>query len=123
MQVASLALHNISHLSPSLLRPRCNSKEEWQMANDYAPLCMIAVHCADRDLLGMHWHEQYYVDTCLLFGLHLAPFLFNEYAMTIKWIMTHNHQLCQPIHYLDDFCWLPFTNPSATNVTWTHFSR
>ena len=41
---------------------------------------MIPVHRADWDLLGMHWRGQYYVDTCLPFGLRSAPFLFNEYA-------------------------------------------
>ena len=35
-------------------------------------LWMIPVHCADWDLLGMHWWGQYYVDTCLPFGLHAA---------------------------------------------------
>ena len=35
-------------------------------------LWMIPVHCADWDLLGMHWRGQYYVDTCLPFGLHAA---------------------------------------------------
>ena len=114
MQVASLAFTTspIYPLHCSGLGAIPKKSGKWRTT-----VCMIAVHCADRDLLGMHWHEQYYVDTCLLSGLHLAPSLFNEYATTIKWIMTHNHQLCQPIHYLDDFCWLPFTNPSATNVT------
>ena len=41
---------------------------------------MIPVHRADWDLLGMHWRGQYYVDTCLPFGLRSAPFLFNEYT-------------------------------------------
>ena len=64
---------------------------------------MIPVHYADWDLLGIHWRGQYYVDTCLPFGLRSAPFLFNEYATAIEWIMTHNYQLCHLIHYLDDF--------------------
>ena len=62
---------------------------------------MIPVHCADWDLLGTHWWGKYYVDTCLPFGLHLAPFLFNEYTTAIEWIMTHNYQLHHLIHYLD----------------------
>ena len=84
---------------------------------------MIPVHCTDWDFLGMHWREQYYMDTCLLFGLHVAPFLFIEYAMAIEWIMTHNYQLCHLIHYLDDFSWLPLTNPFAGSASWTLFSR
>ena len=43
---------------------------------------------------------QYYLDTCLLFGLRSAPFSFNKYATAIKWIMTHNYQLHHLIHYL-----------------------
>ena len=54
---------------------------------------MIPVHRADWYLLGMHWRGQYYMDTCLPFGLRSAPFLFNEYATAIEWIMTHNYQL------------------------------
>ena len=64
---------------------------------------MIPVHPADWNLVGMHWQGQSYVDTCLPFGLRSAPFLFNEYATAIEWIMTHNYQLCHLIHYLDDF--------------------
>ena len=64
---------------------------------------IMPVHCADWELLGLHWRGQYCVDTCLPFGMHLAPFLFNEYATAIEWIMTHNYQLRHLIHYLDDF--------------------
>ena len=65
--------------------------------------CMIPVHCTDWDLLGIHWREQYYMDTCLPFGLHSAPFLFNEYTTAIEWITTHNYQLYHIIYYLNDF--------------------
>ena len=84
---------------------------------------MIPVHSADCDFLGMHWQGQYYVDTCLPFGLHSAPFLFNEYTTAIEWIMTHIYQLCHFIHYLDNFLWLPLRNLYAASATWTHFSR
>ena len=85
---------------------------------------MIPVHSADWDLLGMYWRGQYYVDTCLPFGLRSAAFLFNEYATAIEWIMTHNYQLRHLIHYLDDFFLAaPPSNPFAASITWTHFSR
>ena len=45
---------------------------------------MISVHCMDWDLLGMHWWGQYYVETCLPFGLCSTPLLFNEYTTAIE---------------------------------------
>ena len=70
---------------------------------------MIPVHCTDWDLLGMHWRGQYYVDTCLPFGLRSAPILFNEYAMAIECITTHNYQLRHLIHSMI-ISWLPIHN-------------
>ena len=64
---------------------------------------MIPVHCTDWDLFAMHWQGQCYVETCLPFGLRSGPFLFNEHAMAMERIMSHNFQLCHLIHYLDDF--------------------
>jgi len=34
---------------------------------------LIPVHPADRYMLGMKWGDVVYIDTCLPFGLHLAP--------------------------------------------------
>ena len=78
------------HLGKGALMAKISLKSAFQT---------IPVHCADWDLLGIHWWGQYYVDICLPFGLRLAPFLFNEYATAIEWIMTHNYQL----RHLDDF--------------------
>ena len=64
---------------------------------------MVPVHPADWHLMGMRWRDRYYVDTCLPFGLHSAPFLFNEVATAIEWIMVHNHSIRHLIHYLDDY--------------------
>lgn len=83
----------------------------------------IPVHRTDWDLLGMRWRGQYYVDTCLPFGLRSAPFLFNEYATAIEWIMTHNYQHVSSSTTLTIFSWLPLRNPYAASTTSTHFSR
>ena len=80
---------------------------------------MIPVHCTDWDLLGMHWQGQYYVDTCFQFGLHLSPFLHNEYTTTIEWFMTHDYQLR---YLLKIFSWLPLCNPFAASAILMHFS-
>ena len=37
----------------------------------------IPVHPGDRHLLGMRWQDRFFVDACLLFGLHSAPKIFN----------------------------------------------
>ena len=64
---------------------------------------MVPVHPSDWSLLGMRWREQYYIDTCLPFGLRSAPYLFNEVATAIEWILSHNYSIHQLIHYLDDY--------------------
>ena len=50
----------------------------------------IAVHPADRFLLGMKWRGHYYVDLTLPFGLHSAPYIFNSVASLVEWIPLHN---------------------------------
>ena len=52
--------------------------------------------------LGICWRRQFYVDTCLPFGLRSAPALFNHYAEALDWIMANNYG-AQLLHYLDDF--------------------
>lgn len=44
----------------------------------------IAVHPADRYLLGMKWRGQYYVDLALPFGLRSAPYIFNTVAEAVE---------------------------------------
>ena len=38
---------------------------------------MVPIRPSEWELLGMHWRGQYYVDTCLPFGLRSAPSIFN----------------------------------------------
>ena len=57
----------------------------------------------DRELLGICWQGSYYIDTCLPFGLHSTPYLFNQFAEALQWIMQTNYGLSHLIHYLDDF--------------------
>ena len=64
---------------------------------------MVPVHPADWELLGMHWRGSYYFDTCLPFGLRSAPFLFNEVATAIEWILEHNYAVHPILHCLDDY--------------------
>ena len=59
------------HLGKGALMAKIDLKSAFQM---------IPVHCTDWDPFGMYWWGQYYVDTCLPFGLRSAPFLSNEYT-------------------------------------------
>ena len=64
---------------------------------------MVPVHPDDWELLGMCWREQLYVDRCLPFGLRSAPYLFNQIATAVEWIMTNNYRMSHLLHYLDDY--------------------
>ena len=57
----------------------------------------------DWNLLGIYWKSHYYIDTCLPFGLRSAPFLFNQLADAIHWILQNNYEVYYLLHYLDDF--------------------
>ena len=75
----------------------------------------INVNPADWHLLGSSWRNidgsvQYYVDMVLPFGLRSSPFLFDQYAAGLEYIMK-----CKGVtvaeHYLDDY----FTCGSANS--------
>ena len=63
---------------------------------------MVPIVAEEWDLLGLHWKGKYYVDTCLPFGLRSAPYIFNQFASALHWIMATNYA-AELIHYLDDF--------------------
>ena len=63
---------------------------------------LIPVRAADWVHLGICWWDQFYVDTCLPFGLRSAPALFNHYAEALHWIMANRYG-AQLLHYLDNF--------------------
>ena len=62
----------------------------------------IPVHPADRDLLGMVWHGNLFIDAALPFGLRSAPKIFKAVADAVTWII-RQQGLRFVIHYLDDF--------------------
>ena len=63
---------------------------------------MVPIRPSEWKLLGMHWRGQYYVDTCLPFGLRSAPSIFNEFATALHWILENNYGATFLL-YLDDF--------------------
>ena len=64
---------------------------------------LIPVRPSHWHLLGIFWHDHYYVDKCLPFGLCYAPFLFNRVAEAFHWILDPNYSMTHLIQYLDDF--------------------
>ena len=64
---------------------------------------MVPVRRADWRLLGVEWDNQIYLDKCLPFGLRSAPYLFNQVAQALSWIMRENYGIKSHIHYLDDY--------------------
>ena len=52
---------------------------------------MVPIAAEEWDLLGLHWKGKYYIDTCLPFGLRSAPYLFNQFASALHWIMATNY--------------------------------
>ena len=57
----------------------------------------------DWNLLGIHWRNHFYIDTCLSFGLRSAPFLFSQLVDALHWSLQHSHGVRYVLHYLDDF--------------------
>ena len=79
-------------------------------------LCPIRLE--DRELLGIHWNDHFYVDLRLPFGLRSSPYLFNRLADAFQWILIHNYHIHDLMHYLDDYFTVGPANSSlcANNV-------
>ena len=63
----------------------------------------IAVHPDDHYLPGMKWHDQFFVDLALTFGLCSAPYIFNSVADLVEWIIRNKYSVADLMHNLDDF--------------------
>ena len=63
----------------------------------------VPAHPSHHILLGMKWHNQFYVDLVLPFGLRSAPFIFNSIVDMAEWILVNSYQIPDLLHYLDDF--------------------
>ena len=96
LQYTSLddAISIVTTLGPGALMAKVDLKSAFRM---------IPVRSQDWELLGMYWQGNYYFDTCLPFGLRSAPYLFNQYAEALAWILYNNYNLSNLIHYLDDY--------------------
>ena len=66
-------------------------------------------------LLCYQWLGQFFVDTRLPFGSRSSPFIFNEFAGLLAWVMINVIGILYLLHYLDDYF--------MTNTTMTGCSR
>ena len=71
---------------------------------------LCPVHPSDWPHLGYKWLDQYFVDIRLPFGSRSSPFIFNQFAEALLWILIFVFGIPHIIHYLDDFflCALSF---------------
>ena len=79
---------------------------------------LCPVRPADWFLLGIQWENQYYYDRVLPFGLRSAPFIFNQFADGLQWILQYTCKLPYVLHYLDDF--LDVAGPSKDQAQRHH---
>jgi hypothetical protein len=53
---------------------------------------LIPIHPDDWNLLGVKWNSQYYVDLYLPFGLHSAPYIFNQLFDALEWVLQQKNR-------------------------------
>lgn len=87
------------------------AKLDIKSASRLCPVCL-----EDRELLGIHWQGQFYVDLRLPFGLRSSPYLFNHLADAFEWLLKNNHRVKDLMHYLDDYFTVgPANSPVCAN--------
>ena len=64
---------------------------------------LLPIAQSDWELLGIRWQGKYYFDKRLPFGLRSAPYLFNQLADALHWVLANNYHIPKLLHYLDDF--------------------
>jgi len=74
----------------------CTIDDAYTILNKLGPGALM-------NLLGICWRGQYFIDTCLPFGLRSAPYLFNQLSTAIHWILQQSYGVQHLLHYLDDF--------------------
>ena len=64
---------------------------------------LCPVHPSDWPLLGYVWQNNYFVDVRLPFGSRSSPFIFNQFADALLWILIFVFGIQNILHYLDDY--------------------
>ena len=98
------AITILNELGPGTLMGKIDLKNAFRLCPDSKE---------DWPLLGIYWQGNYYLDKSLPFGLGSAPFLFNQLASGLEWILVNNYGVQWLLHYLDDI----FTaGPPGTDI-------
>ncbi|XP_056429538.1 uncharacterized protein LOC130368988 isoform X1 [Hyla sarda] len=74
---------------------------------------------------GINWRDSYYFATKLTFGARSSPWLFNEFASALHWLLENRFCCSHVIHYLDDFLLIepPSSIPRDLQVLLAVFSQ
>ena len=64
---------------------------------------LCPVYPDDWPFLGYKWQGRYYFDVVLPFGGRSSPFIFNNFADLLAWIIVNPISIEDLLHYLDDF--------------------
>ena len=83
-------------------------------------LCPVRV--ADFPLLGMFWQGGFYIDTRLPFGSRSSPFIFNQLASLLCWLIITVCGIVFVLHYLDDFILAARDSPTCSRFMSTVLS-
>ena len=57
----------------------------------------------DWHLVGIKWGSKYYHEKVLPFGMQSSPYIFNQFASSLNWILSNTCKLPDVMHYLDNF--------------------
>ena len=88
------AVDMVRQLGPSSYMAKLDIKHAFR-------LC--PVRSSQWGLLGYCWQGQFFLDTRLPFGSRSSPFLFNNFADLLLWILVAVGGITYIVHYLDDF--------------------
>ena len=87
---------------------------------------IIPIHQLDHELLGIHWNNSYYYDTCLPFGASSSCAIFERFSSGLQWVSLNKLGIANMVHILDDFLIIgPPSSPKcqADLDTFLHFCK
>ena len=64
---------------------------------------IIPVHPSQWHLLCYYFHDHWYVDLVLPFGLRSSPAIFCQFADLVRWVLANCYNIPMIINYSDDF--------------------
>jgi hypothetical protein len=64
---------------------------------------LIPIHPSDHDLLGIHFQDKFYFDTCLPMGASSSCAIFEKFSTALQWIAINKKGISHITHILDDF--------------------